>query len=120
MGNHPQMNELADEHGMTLHYGRKEKVTDHIHKWVTHDPDDREILFAECLWGWVENNFQKQCDATLTEKEIHRRLNATERLSAQGATDAATLIDMLNVWKKDLLKALRAYAAALEGEIAPR
>ncbi len=115
MGNHPQMSELADEHGMTLHYGRKEKVTDHVHEWFMHDPDDREILFAECLWGWTENNFQKQCDATLTEEEIHRRINATERLSAEDAQ----IISKLTSYTGGA-NVLEAYASALEGEIAPR
>ena len=107
MGNHPQMSEPADEHGMNLHYGRKEKVPEHIHDW--HLAGGINDCFAIC-----------DCDEKMEADELIRRLNATESLSAE---DAIAFIEhMQSEWQghSPLAVMLEAYTDALEGEIAPR
>ncbi len=86
-------------------------MSEHTHHWVLYEPDDREKVFAECLWGWKENDYVKQCDAMLDEEEIHRRLNAYDKLVAErdlllrglGINDPSRIAEVLP-------------ASALEGE----
>ncbi len=105
MGNHPQMSELADEHGMTLHYGRKEKMPEHVHEWVFNDVRN---AWAVCT--------DLDCGEKMGPLVIACRLNATERLSAE---DAIAFIEhMQSEWQghSPLAVMLEAYASALEGE----
>ena len=105
MSNHPQMSELADEHGMTLHYGRKEKMPEHVHSWYL----SAVATMAAC----------QHCDATIATSEIERRLNAVEKLSAEDAKEAALYPDFKYIESgeartKELGDRLTAYASALE------
>ena len=109
-----QMSELADEHGMTLHYGRKEKQ--HVHEWSLYETP-REG--AEIICG---------CGETMSFGEVERRLNATEMLSAEDAMPtfdkvvakftSHVAIDDYTVAAvvHHLRKVYRPYASALEGE----
>ncbi len=116
MSNHPKMSEPADEHGMNLHYGRKEKVPEHIHDW--HLAGGINDCFAIC-----------DCDEKMEADELIRRLNATESLSAEDARMASKAIQKIIEWAVPQLtdkrpnithSELEDYASALEGEVAPR
>ena len=74
-------------------------MTEHVHEWITDD------------WGYEGYHFKCSiCDRNLERGPdwIARRLNATERLSAERAK-------YLEVWGEDR-KDIAAYIAALEGE----
>ena len=114
MGNHPKMSEPADEHGMNLHYGRKEKVPDHIHDWN--------------LAGGINDCFAIcDCDEKMEADELIRRLNAVEKLSVEDAVLSRQLIESLlsrevelpTSSEKKTMSALVDYASTLEGEVAP-
>ena len=76
MPNHPQMSELADEHGMDLHYGRKDKP--HVHDWR----EVYEILTEDGrrVRAWCVDF--KNCDGYIQENEILRRLTTIDKLIA--------------------------------------
>ncbi len=123
MSNHPQMSEPADEHGMTLHYGRQ---PEHEHKfeWAA---DEYSV------WGTC-----KICDSAASPREMLRRLNATEIFGADEARELSALLrsaakqlgellandygdtSLRNFRVTDDKDELLIYAAALEGEVAPR
>ena len=79
----------------------------HRHRWILQRwPGYAEESLAYCAG----------CDAELYVDEVNRRLRATEALSAE---DAEYLISILHPtdWKRQpILKALKAYARALEAE----
>ena len=108
MPNHPQMSELADEHGMDLHYGREDKP--HVHEWyIAASINDRGDAWA---YAWCD------CGAKLGDAAIMRSINATERLSASFAEEIAMGIEEsggLGLLTSDA-PTLYAYASALKGK----
>ena len=87
-------------------------MSDHVHEW-------RAETFA-----FEGTDLRcRICDDVLDDRELERRLNATERLSAEEATElrdvsfAVALLDG-EASEKALraIKAAEAYAAVLEGE----
>ena len=105
MPDHPQMNELADEHGMDLHYGR-EAMPEHVHEWD-----------VSWLMKHADNAFHNpvrcECDERIDWNEIVRRLNATEKLSAE---DAIALDDYADHPDPAIKGNGYAYASALKGK----
>jgi hypothetical protein len=83
-------------------------MSDHVHEW--------HLAWDFAAWC-------NKCPETIDYPEIERRLNATERLSAEDATElrnvsfAVALLDGEASEKAvHAIKAAEAYAAALEGE----
>ena len=72
----------------------------HVHEWVAH--------YDQVVYG---ESFQCECGDLMATDEIARRLNATERLSAEDAEKIA-----INQTRQIDAKNLHAYAAALEGD----
>jgi hypothetical protein len=101
MRNHPQMSELADEHGMDLHYGREDS---HVHEWSW--KPWFEVRKFVCV--------AKDCNAILTMAEAERRINATEKLSAESALACWHKIEALSRELMGYESDLEAYAAALK------
>ena len=83
------------------------KMNEHVHEWWV----DKFPTEARCVWT---DSYGEECRERLNDKQIERRLNATERLSKTSAMAAATTSlrggDVVSY--EDLL----AYADALEGE----
>ena len=105
-----QASELADEHGMDLHYGREAM---HVHEW--------RFSFRENGDGSQTPGFyckMKVCgydsDSWVFLPEAERRLNATEELSAKVAKSYAELLKSEGY--DPVTGELHAYAAALDGE----
>ena len=85
-------------------------MTEHVHEWK---PEYDVEVYGE--------SFQCGCGDMMATDEIARRLNATERLSAEDALDASEdSYEANSLPAPKHVAALKAYASALEGEIAPR
>ena len=87
-------------------------MSEHVHEWGFPELAPADIK----NFAWCEI---AGCIATLTIEEVVCRLNATERLSAEDARETAD--DVHGDWwplegTSPYEDALRAYAAALEGD----
>ncbi len=102
-----QASELADEHGMDLHYGREDKP--HVHKWRIQHDVDHAYVWCEDYW----KNDEGECEMDVEEAE--RRLNAVEQLSAESALACWHKIEVLSRELMGYESDLLAYASALEG-----
>jgi len=87
-------------------------VSEHVHEWG----EIYEVLTADGrrIKAWCKD--YKQCDGVLQEKEIVRRLNATERLGARDARLILGGISKALMGNVGMALILEDYAAALEGE----
>lgn len=88
------------------------KMTEHVHEWMISFSSNNP-LDGVCRCQW--------CPAILDITQTERRLNATERLSAENALRLADALDNIALaWDgKDAgkgTKRLRAYADILEGK----
>ena len=77
-------------------------MAEHVHEWgVWHEGMEWGTGCKECFEGMDDN-------------ELERRLNATERLSAEVARDCG---EAGGIYKKENRDALQAYADILEGKL---
>ena len=90
-------------------------MSEHVHDW--HFDAFGDGIIAMCV--------SRDCETELTAAEVSRRLNATESLSADSATLAASFIwseYQYKGWEESQAEAYKAYsdslsyAAALDGE----
>ena len=103
MSKHPDAGELADEFGMTIHYGREDKVAEHVHEWYWND----ELGVFTCV--------DIDCQKDLRPAWAVPRLNATEKLSAEDAIEVAISARAAgSITDQQLADKADAYAAALE------
>ena len=111
MPKHPDAGELADEFGMTIHYGREDKVAEHVHKWAF----SSNVYMQHSSWT-VAVIKCKACGLERGPEWMERRLNATERLSAEDAREISS--EVHSAWwplegTSPYEDGLNAYAAAL-------
>ncbi len=92
-------------------------MSEHVHEWSV----DHEVLEEISPLGTPYGRVFAYCGCgeNIFNDEIVRRLNATERLSAEDALGTGVHLRTLIGWKKSA-RMLEAYTDALEGEIAPR
>jgi hypothetical protein len=105
------MSELADEHGMDLHYGR-EAMPEHVHEWgqvIT-----TVVNYSGATIGGPDITTICDCGETMPLAETLRHFNAVERLSGRQATyTGKNHREYIGDIAAD---ALLAYAAALIGK----
>ncbi len=75
-------------------------MTEHVHEW--------ELIFKPDSFRRVRC---KHCPEQMLDYDIERRLNATDRLSAEDVREACIL-----GWVKGIRDKMQAYADTLEGK----
>ncbi len=89
-------------------------MTEHVHNWMVMGDIKENLVSGDDCFVTAECLSKDVCGETLDWSEINRRLNATERLSAEEAEVAArTLLAAHDEYIGDKLFA---YASALGGE----
>jgi hypothetical protein len=91
-------------------------MTEHVHEWHVDHRWERSETDGEqdySIYAWCDCSSKEGW--YLNSEDIERRLNATDRLSAEDALTTGVHLRTLLGWKKSARK-LEAYASALEEE----